>query len=251
MSTATPYDISPPPISAAAPPPSPPPPIGAVTEELLAQLTVQHGRVAKVSSKARTTRRGVEIKPGADWECVFRKPTPSEYKAFRADSVNPQRAPDSQEILARKTVVHPNRMEFDRLLDEFPGIPAAAGWSLKKLCGLTVEEFPELSKSRVSEDDLDNWESKYRFIKHVMGEGGAWECVFRIPTRLELKAFRGRAHDAKIQSEAIETLARQCCLYPPKDAFTALLEDYPGIPEASVNAFMELAQVESDEEGKH
>jgi len=220
-----------------------------VTAEQLKQLEAAHGRVALVQSKARTTRKGVEVKAGEDWEVVFRKPSVQEYKAFRSDSVNPLRAPDAQEILARKIVVFPTRLEFDKLLDEFPGIPAAAATAIKRLSGLIIEQTPELSQSRLTEEQLDDLESKHRRIAHLQGENGAWEVVYRIPTRLELKAFRGRAHNEKIQADAIEVLARQCVVFPPKEAFDALLQDYPGIPEASVQTFMDLAQVEAEESG--
>lgn len=221
-----------------------------ISEEALKLLETQHGRIERVLSKARTTRRGKEVKAGEDWEVVYRKPTTQEYKAFRHDSTNPLRAPDAQEILARKLVVHPDKVSFDKLLNEFPGIPAASGTALKRLCGLMIEQFPELSKSKISEDQLDEWESKYRHIAHLMGEDGAWEAVYRIPTRLELKAFRGRAHDDKNKADAVEVLARQCVLFPPKEVFPSLLEEFPGIPEASVQSFMDLAQVEADESGK-
>jgi hypothetical protein len=228
-----------------APPATPP-----LTDADVASLRSTHGRVAVVSSKARTTRKGAEIKAGADWRCAFRKPTPSEYKVFRSNTLNPARAADAQESFARVLVVYPSRVEFGAMLERFPGIPAAAAWSLKKLCGLTIEEYAELGKSHVTEEQLDEWEAEHFRVAHLMGEAGGWEVVYRMPSRLELKTFRGLANDPKKASDAVEVLARQCVLYPSREGFAALLEEYPGIPEASVDTLTQLAQVESDEEGK-
>jgi hypothetical protein len=70
-------------------------------------------------------------------------------------------------------------------------------------------------------------------IVHLIGKGGRWECVFRAPTRsTEFKPYKARLHDASKVADAAEILARQIVVYPSKEAFAALLEDFPGIPEA-------------------
>lgn len=85
----------------------------------------------------------------------------------------------------------------------------------------------------------------------VDGEGRTeheWECVFRKPTRAEYKRSRAMAHNPAQAPEAQENLARACVVWPPSpQAFDALLEDYPGIPEKAATALGELSGLLSDE----
>lgn len=68
----------------------------------------------------------VEIR-GADYHCVFRRPTRGEYKRFRGMANNPAQKPDAAEMIARATVVHPSSGDFDKLLERRPGIPEQLG----------------------------------------------------------------------------------------------------------------------------
>ncbi len=69
-------------------------------------------------------------------------------------------------------------------------------------------------------------------IVHLVGKGGTWECVFRAPSRNEYKMYRANAHNPARVADASDTLAIQTNLHPGREAFMALLERYPGIPEA-------------------
>jgi hypothetical protein len=70
-------------------------------------------------------------------------------------------------------------------------------------------------------------------IVHLIGTGNKWECVFRAPRRAEYKMFRANCHNDARKADANEVLAKQCCVYPPsRDAFDALLDVFPAIPEA-------------------
>src|SRR4051812_19368289 len=89
-------------------------------------------------------------------------------------------------------------------------------------------------------EELADLEAKHVRTAHLIGKGGAWEVVFRKPTRAEYKAFRARAHNPAQAADAQEILARACVVHPSKEAFDALLEDYPGIPEAASKEFTNL-----------
>lgn len=107
----------------------------------------------------------------------------------------------------------------------------------------------------ITQEKLDELEVLHKRIAHVKGRPNAkgepeWEVVYRKPKRAEYKMFRRNASNEQAKSEAQEILARQLVVYPELSAFDALLEDYPGIPEASSKAFVCLNGMESDESVK-
>lgn len=93
--------------------------------------------------------------------------------------------------------------------------------------GLTAEHLSEL-------------EAQYKRIARVRGKDGAWEFVMRKPTRGEYKQFRARLNDDRTKSDAQDALVRVLCVYPSKEAFDALLEEWPAIPEAASEALLAL-----------
>ena len=85
----------------------------------------------------------------------------------------------------------------------------------------------------LSKTDLDKYRAEHpRGIVHLIGKAQTWECVFQIPTRNEYKMFRANSHNPSRVADANDTLAIQTVLYPEREAFQALLETYPAIPEA-------------------
>jgi hypothetical protein len=73
-------------------------------------------------------------------------------------------------------------------------------------------------------------------VIHMRGKGDRWECVFRTPKRsAEFKPYKARLHNPAQISDAIELLARQIVIHPSHEAFDAMLEDFPAIPEALAN----------------
>lgn len=85
----------------------------------------------------------------------------------------------------------------------------------------------------LSKTDVDKYRAEYpQGIVHLVGKGQMWECVFRAPTRNEYKMFRANAHNTARVADANDTLAIQTNVYPGREAFMALLEKFPGIPEA-------------------
>ena len=89
------------------------------------------------------------------WTIVLRKPKRTEYKQFRSKTHDPKQISDAQEILVRQIIVGVDgqiaaaedkaalnlvREQFDKLLEEWPGIPEACGDSLQELVGMAGSE---------------------------------------------------------------------------------------------------------------
>lgn len=103
---------------------------------------------------------------------------------------------------------------------------------------------------RLTKEQIDELEVTHKRVAHLVGKGGTWEIVIRKPTRSEYKQFRANNHNEARVADAQEVLARQCVVYPSKEAFDALLEDWPGIPEAAGKAFRELMGMAVEEDLK-
>jgi hypothetical protein len=80
--------------------------------------------------------------------------------------------------------------------------------------------------------------------------GTDWEVIFRKPRSAEYKRFRAANHNPALIADAQETLARQTVVYPSPEAFNALLEEWPAIPEAASKAFAHLMGLTADESSK-
>lgn len=102
----------------------------------------------------------------------------------------------------------------------------------------------------LTDEALKELETKYGRVARVRAKDGSWCVVFRKPKRAEYKRMRSMAHNPSQVSEAQEVLARATVVYPSAEAFDALLEDYPGIAEASAKALSELAGLSVDETEK-
>jgi len=96
------------------------------------------------------------------------------------------------------------------------------------------------NESKITQEELDKLEATHGRIAHLRGKGGTWEIVLRKPNRAEYKQFRSRSNNPELAPDAQEQLARQCVVYPSRDAFDALLEEWPAIPEAASKAFSNL-----------
>ena len=103
----------------------------------------------------------------------------------------------------------------------------------------------------LTEQQVEELRTQHGRIAHLVGKGGAWEVVLRKPTRAEVKKFRADAHNPATAPNAQETLCRAIVVYPPKGpAFEALLDDYPGIPEAFTGQIQDLIGMSVEESGK-
>jgi len=75
-----------------------------------------------------------------------------------------------------------------------------------------------------------------------------WEVVLRKPNRAEYKAFRAMAPKSP---DAQENLVRQIMVEPEgATAIDALINDWPGIPEACTEALYQLTGMTAEELGK-
>jgi hypothetical protein len=102
----------------------------------------------------------------------------------------------------------------------------------------------------LSQQQIDEFEAQHKRIAHLRGKDDTWEVVFRKPTRAEYRRFKSQINDPTQQSDAAEQLARQLVVYPSREAFDALLEDWPAIPEAASKAFLALSGMNTEADGK-
>lgn len=109
---------------------------------------------------------------------------------------------------------------------------------------------PRPVKGGPTAEELSTFEAKYQRIAHVIGAGESWHVVFRKPTRQEYKQFKARLSNPQQAPDAQEILTRNIVVWPSTEQYDALLEDYPGIPEACSDALMKLAGMRGDEEAK-
>ena len=97
----------------------------------------------------------------------------------------------------------------------------------------------------ISSDEIKALEVTHKRVAVVRSKHDDWEVVYRRPTRQEYKRFRAMAQS---NPDAQEQLCRSIVVFPSKEAFDALLEDWPGIPEASAKAIMDLTGMQSKED---
>lgn len=97
----------------------------AIPQDKLLELEAKYGRIGVVTHH-----------DGKSWAIVLRKPKRAEYKLFRANVNNPARAPEAQETLVKQTCVFPDANGLEAMLEDWPGIPEAAGKMLSELAGL-------------------------------------------------------------------------------------------------------------------
>ena len=102
----------------------------------------------------------------------------------------------------------------------------------------------------LTDEQVAEYETEHKRVARLRGQNGAWEVVLRKPTRAEYKQFRSRSHDPSKAPDAQELLVRQCCVYPSREAFDALLEDWPGIPEACGEAIKSLTGLSATDDVK-
>lgn len=109
----------------------------------------------------------------------------------------------------------------------------------------------------LTKQQIDDLEATHKRVAVLRGKpepgnaGPSFEIVLRRPTRMEYKQFRAMAHDPVKKPEAQEQLAIKCCVYPAsREDFSAILDDWPGIPEAASKAIVALTGMEAEDELK-
>jgi hypothetical protein len=102
----------------------------------------------------------------------------------------------------------------------------------------------------LSPEQIEELRKTHGRVAVVTGKDDAWQVVYKKPSRADYKRFRAMSHRPEQASEAQEMLALKCVVHPSAEALDALLEDYPGIPEASGKALGELAGVTGADAGE-
>lgn len=74
-----------------------------------------------------------------------------------------------------------------------------------------------------------------------------WEVVVRKAKRPEYQNHRAAVK--RDDPAASETLFMMVCVYPPREALLALLDDFPAIPEACYTEVVTLAGIDAEESG--
>lgn len=119
-----------------------------LTQAELDALVVKHGEIWRLEGKpVSVTLPAIDderpkTEERVPWEVVIRKPERKDYKLFRSNCHRPEKKDIAQEILLRSCLVVPPLSAFDRLLDEYPGIPEApaVGEALSEATGMASEE---------------------------------------------------------------------------------------------------------------
>jgi hypothetical protein len=78
----------------------------------------------------------------------------------------------------------------------------------------------------------------------------SWAVVLRKPRRGEYKMFRAHSNNPQRAPDAQENLVKQTCVWPEPAGLEAMLEEWPGIPEACGRMLIELAGMSGLEQGK-
>lgn len=104
----------------------------------------------------------------------------------------------------------------------------------------------------ISQEKLRELEAAHKRIGVVTHhDGKSWAVVVRKPSYKEYKLFKANANNPATTSDAQERLFKATCVLPETLAdVQALLEEWPGIPEACGKVFQELAGMTGVEEGK-
>lgn len=80
--------------------------------------------------------------------------------------------------------------------------------------------------------------------------GKEWCVVLRKPNSGEYKRFRSWSNQPMRMAEAQEQMVKDTCVFPTGGDLEALLEDWPGVPEACGRMILELAGMAGVERGK-
>ncbi len=109
-----------------------------ITDQQYAELEAKYGEdLARVQSDA------LDKEGFPRFEVVLRKPSGPEYKQYRAQVHNDQRAPEALEILVRRIMVVPSGDGIEALFEKWPGIAEKCRNATYALLGITGGEYPK------------------------------------------------------------------------------------------------------------
>ena len=106
-----------------------------ISEEKFAALESEHGEIAVV-----TTKLG---------DVAFRRPKRAEYDRYLSFLFDEKKRPKAQEVIVRSCRIYPTGEEFDKMIQEAPGICVTCSGAVLELAGQVAE--PEVRKSSGSD----------------------------------------------------------------------------------------------------
>jgi hypothetical protein len=103
-----------------------------------------------------------------------------------------------------------------------------------------------------TDDQVAELETKFKRLGRIRHDRGAYEVVFRRPTRVEFRSFREKIHNPARKAAAQEELARLLVVYPTREKFDELLEEYPALcdGEAVSDLLKRMMDGASEADGK-
>lgn len=112
-----------------------------------------------------------------------------------------------------------------------------------------------LAALELDQEGLDKLEAEYNGKIYILkgalfDEEIPWAVIVRKPTGKEYKRFRAQLHNSAEVPVAGENLFKQIVVHPSPVKTDALLEEWPGIPEASTDLVLRLVGAKAQETGK-
>jgi hypothetical protein len=99
------------------------------TDDQINDLKSKFGKVFEVHFEREDEEGEVSV--------FVRKPKKAEYDRFNREAMDEDRRPSAMANLTRDCVVYPDRVQFDALLEDLPGLTITVGDKLLRLAGLT------------------------------------------------------------------------------------------------------------------
>jgi hypothetical protein len=98
----------------------------------------------------------------------------------------------------------------------------------------------------LTKEEIAALETEHKRIAVVRFSDADFCVVYKKPLRAQYKQFRSRVNNETLAPDALEQLARQLVVHPSPEAFDALLEEWPAIPEGSSKALLRLMGMAAD-----
>lgn len=103
-----------------------------ITDETMQGIAAEHGRVRRLSARV----------DGEDFQIAVKVPSRAEFKRLVAATAKAEDAQGKQEELENFLLrhrVYPDTGEWDRMLDDAPGLVETFANKLLEICGLNAE----------------------------------------------------------------------------------------------------------------
>jgi hypothetical protein len=107
----------------------------------------------------------------------------------------------------------------------------------------------------IAPEKIEELRATHGRIKHVVGEGGEWEAVLRVPSGPDAKMFKHQTHDPAVRADAQEILFRKIAVacwteWGGECDAAKLLTELPLAPEGCGEAIAALTGMKAAERAK-